>query len=88
MKKDMKKTLKYGSLSLAFVAVVLGAIIVLNLIVTFVEQKTSLSIDLTDTEVYTVSLAAKDFIADVKTPITIYFCKERDLIDNDGTAAL
>ncbi|OGO91493.1 MAG: hypothetical protein A2Y17_05950 [Clostridiales bacterium GWF2_38_85] len=88
MRKQMKKTVKYGSLSLAFVAVVLVAIVLLNLIISLVEQKTSLNIDLTDTGVYSVSAAAKAFIEDIDTPITIYFCKERDKLDADGDAVL
>lgn len=83
MKKEMKKTIKYGSLSAAFVAVVLAAIVLLNLFFTLIESKVSLTIDLTDKGVYSVSAAAKEFIKGIDSPITIYFCKNRDLLEGD-----
>ena len=79
----MKKTVKYGSLSAVFVAVVLAAVVLLNLFITLIESKVSLTVDLTDKGVYSVSAAAKEFIKGIDTPITIYFCKNRDLLEGD-----
>lgn len=85
MKKEIKKSVKYGSLSAVFVAVVLVVVVLINVMITLVQKNTSLSIDLTNTGIYTISEAAKEFISDINTPITIYICKEKDRTQTDST---
>ena len=49
------KRFKYGSLSVVFTVLFIAMIIVLNLIVTSIDEKVGLRIDLTQTQLYSIS---------------------------------
>ncbi len=79
------KRFKYGSFAVAMTVIVIAAIIILNLIVTSIDQKVGLRIDLTKEQLYSISdetdQALRIGLGDEydSFDITIYFLAERDL---------
>lgn len=89
---DMKNTakskkLKYGSLSFIFTAVFVVLIIAINLIMTSVDNKVGLKIDLTSKQLYSISgetdTALQIGLGDAYSSfdVTIYFLANRDLYE-------
>ncbi|EKN65215.1 ABC transporter [Neobacillus bataviensis LMG 21833] len=65
--QSRKRNLKYGSLSLAFLLVVIAIVIILNLFVAKFDQK----FDFTNTKVFTLSKETKTIVTDLKDEVTI-----------------
>lgn len=80
-----KRSFKYTSLSTVFTAAVLGVVVMLNVIFTVLAARYTLYADLTDTELWTLSDAAKEIISEAEGEITITFCHERDYIESSAT---
>ncbi|PKM63125.1 MAG: hypothetical protein CVU97_01860 [Firmicutes bacterium HGW-Firmicutes-21] len=81
MKNALKnKKLRYGSLSIVFIAAFVMLVIALNLILTSISSKVNLSVDLTKEELYTVGEETKAILGTLgdEFDITIYFLADRD----------
>ncbi len=85
---------KYGTLSVVLTALVLAAVILCNALVTMVASRYPLAftMDLTEEGLYTISDECREFIDEYlnndTADIKIYFCKERDQLDQDGEYVL
>lgn len=82
---------KYGTVSVVFTAVVIAAIVVLNVVVTALTQKFSIYIDMTDEDLYSISDACTEVINQLRenhaedvVPLhyTIKFCAPYDTLEN------
>ncbi|MDD4124869.1 MAG: Gldg family protein [Eubacteriales bacterium] len=76
---------KYGSYSVIFIAVFVALVIALNLVVSFLDSKYNLKIDLTENQLYTVGSVVdetlKTALGDKYSDfdLTITFCTDRDM---------
>lgn len=83
---------KYGSYSVVFIAVFVALVIGLNLVVSFLDAKYDLRIDLTENKLYTigpdVDKTLKTALGDKYTnfDLTITFCTDRDMFEYYDTA--
>ena len=67
-----KKALKFGALGVALTAIVVAAIIVVNLIATVLVDRYNLRFDLTDEQIFTMTDTTKEYLANMKTGVDIY----------------
>ncbi len=78
---------KYGALAVVFVAVFIALVIGFNLVVSFLDAKYNLRIDLTKSQIYMVSQASDDALKVAlgdkysTFDITITFCADRDMFN-------
>ena len=80
---QLKRRLKYGGISVALSAVVIAAVIIGNFIFTSFISKNNLYPDLTNSGLYTLSDEAKEYLSEIKVPITIKFAVPLDTINSD-----
>ncbi len=80
-----RRNFRYSSTSIAFTAVVIVLVMLLNAAFTVLANRYSLYIDLTDTSLWTLSKEAKEVIGTVDGEITITFCHDEDKIDESQT---
>lgn len=80
---------KYGTSALVFTVVFVAAIILVNVLVSFVDSKTGgLYVDLTTKQLYSVSNATRDALKNVEKPVEIIFsqpadkCAEDDMLNS------
>ncbi len=78
------KKAKYGTMSLLFTVFFICAVIVFNAIFGAVASKLNWYVDMTGEKVFTLSDEAKDYIADVKSEVNIYFAAEPDVLTADS----
>ena len=78
-----KRSTKHTSVSAVFTAVVILLVMLINAVFTLLASKYSLYVDLTSSELWTLSDAAKEVISDADGEITITFCHDRDYIESD-----
>ena len=76
-----RRNFKYSSASAAFTAVVVVLVMLLNAAFSLLAMRHSLFIDLTGTELWTLSDTAKEVIGAAEGEITITFCHDRDYIE-------
>ncbi len=72
------KRFRYGSAATAFTCAFIAVVIIFNVAFTAIASKYMWYIDMTKEEVFTLSEAAKDLLADVDDPVNIYFASEPD----------
>ena len=65
---------RHGSLAVVMSALLLAAVILVNVIFTALAYKFNLYTDMTDTLLFTLSDAFKNALADINTPVNIHFC--------------
>ena len=80
-----RRNFKYSSASAAFTVVVILLVMVANAAFSLLAMRHTLYIDLTDTELWTLSDAAKEVIGSAEGEITITFCYDRDYIESSST---
>ena len=86
MKNTTAKKFKYGSLSVVFTVVFIALVIGVNLIVSALDTSFNLRVDLTETELYSISpetdVALRAGLGDhyESFKVTIKFLDERDVI--------
>ncbi len=80
-----RRNFKYSSASAAFTAVVVLLVMVINAAFSMLAMRHSLYVDLTGTELWTLSDAAKEVIGAADGEITITFCHDRDYIESSAT---
>ena len=92
MKNTTAKKFKYGSLSVVITVVFIALIIGVNLIVSSLDASFNLRVDLTETELYSISpetdVALRAGLGDnyETFKVTIKFLDERDVIESSQTA--
>ncbi|MBE6704131.1 MAG: hypothetical protein E7583_02600 [Ruminococcaceae bacterium] len=80
---------KYGSVAVVFSVIFVAAVLVLNIILTFIGKEKSLYADLTKEEFYTVSDASIQQLEDIKEPVEIvFFQKKEDIGEPNGSNPL
>lgn len=83
-KVQLKRRLKYGGLSVALSAVVIAVVIIANVIFTAVIRSNNLYVDLTGSGLFTLSDDAKEYLKQIKAPITIKFAVPLDTIKSNS----
>ncbi|MBP5255454.1 MAG: Gldg family protein, partial [Clostridia bacterium] len=83
-KVRLKRRLKYGGISVLLSAVVIAVVIIANVVITSVVRSENLYTDLTDSGLYTLSDTAKEYLKQVKAPITIKFAVPLDTIKSNS----
>ena len=80
-----KRSRGYTSVSVLITVLVLALVMLLNTAFSVLAAHYSLFVDLTDTELWTLSDEAKKVIAEADGDITITFCHEKDYIESSST---
>ncbi len=80
-----KKQLRYGATSVAFTAMFVALIVIINIIFSALASKYMWYIDMTDSELFTLSDATYELMADVEDEITITFCMDKDELESDSS---
>ncbi len=84
MRKFNTKRLKYGSVAVAFTAIFVTVVVLLNVIVSVVNKNGFLDVDVTSEAIFTVSEQSLDLLKSNDVPLTVYFLRERDEIAEDN----
>ena len=74
------KHFRYGSAATAFTCAFIAVVIIFNIVFTALAGKYMWYIDMTNEEVFTLSEATKELLADVDEEINIYFASEPDVL--------
>lgn len=78
------KKFKYGATAIAFTCVVIAIVIIFNVIFSALAAKFLWSVDMTSTQLFTLSDATHELLKDIDDEITINFCQPLDtLVEND-----
>ncbi|MBQ4599078.1 MAG: Gldg family protein [Clostridia bacterium] len=80
-----RRNFKYSSTSAVFTALVILLVMVANAAFSVLAMRHTFYIDLTDTELWTLSDTAKEIIGSAEGEITITFCHDRDYIESSST---
>ena len=80
-----KRSRGYTSVSVLITVLVLALVMLLNTVFSVLAAHYSLFVDLTNTELWTLSDEAKKVIAEADGDITITFCHEKDYIESSST---
>lgn len=80
-----RRNFKYSATSVAFTAVIIVFVMLLNAALTILGTRYSLYIDLTDTSLWTLSDEVKEVFEDVEGEVTITFCHDKDYIESSKT---
>lgn len=83
-KIQWKRRLKYGGISAALSAVVIAIVIIANVIITTVVRSNNLYVDLTNSGLFTLSEQAREYLPQLKAPITIKFAVPLDTIKSNS----
>lgn len=82
------KKFKYGSTAVAFTCVCVAAVIVFNLVFSALSDKFLWSIDMTKSQLFSLSDATHELLKDIDEKITINFCKSLDTLIEDPSQNL
>ena len=82
-KVQLRRRLKFGALSVALSAVVIAAVITVNIIISSLVSSNRLYVDLTGSNLFTLSEDAKEFLNEIKAPITIKFAVPEDTVKSN-----
>ncbi len=77
------KKFKYGAASVAFTCVCIAIVIIFNVIFSALANKFLWSVDMTSTQLYSLSDASKELLKDIDQKITINFCQPLDKLIED-----
>ena len=78
------KRLKYGSASVVFTAVFVSLVIVINVITSVIHLSNPMIIDMTDQNIFTISDASREMLADVTRPVEFVFLIAPDIYEQLG----
>ncbi|MBO5274185.1 MAG: Gldg family protein [Clostridia bacterium] len=81
MKASNKRKFQYGSAAAAFTVVFVALVIVINAIFGALANKYSWYVDMTTEQLYSISDATRELLADVDTPIKFIFCTTPDKLE-------
>lgn len=79
------KKMKYGSTATMFTVMFIAFIIIFNVIFSALASKYMWYIDMTDTDLFTLSDAARELLDEVTDEVVITFCMEKDELEADGS---
>lgn len=79
-----KRNLKYGALAVGFAAVVIALVILGNAMLTSFISNSVRYTDLTNSQIYTITDEAKEYLKQIKAPITIKFAVPLDTIASNS----
>ena len=82
------KRLRYGSVSVAFTAAFIAAVIALNVVFSALASKFLWYIDMTAETLYTLSDECVDLLDDIEAPVRILFCDDPDTLEASDTTRL
>jgi len=77
------RTFKYGSIAVIFSAVFIAAIILINVVISAVNSKVGLYVDLTSEKIYGITDSTTKALSKIDTPVEIIFCQVADKLDDD-----
>ena len=77
------KKFKYGSTAVIFTCVCIAAVIIFNVIFSSLASKFLWSVDMTSSQLYTLSDASRELLKDIDKEITINFCQPIDTLVED-----
>ncbi|MCD7746751.1 MAG: GldG family protein [Firmicutes bacterium] len=80
-----RKKFKYGATSVAFTVAFVAFILVINVIFSALASTYMWYIDMTDSELFTLSDATYTLMEDIDEDITITFCMDRDELESDSS---
>lgn len=80
-----RRNFKYSATSTAFTAAVILVVMLVNAAFSLLAARYSLFVDLTDSELWTLSDTAKEVISAADGEITITFCHDPDYIDSSAS---
>lgn len=88
MKKGFysSKSFRYGSAATAFTCAFIAVILVFNIIFSALANRYMWYIDMTEEEIFTLSDAAKDILADIDEEVNIYFTSDPDTLMNGSNS--
>ena len=78
---SFKRKLKYGSVAMIFTIVFIAVIFVLNVVITAINNVNPMFIDMTKEQIYGITDASRELLADVTEPIEIVFFMPKDLYE-------
>ena len=78
------KKLRYGGTAVTFTVAFIALVIVVNVIFTALANKYRWYIDMTSTELFSLSDATVDVLRDVKDDVLITFCQPKDKLDENA----
>lgn len=84
MKHD-SRNLKYGSTAMILSVVLIAAIILINFVFSALSSRYAFYTDMTSTDNYTLTDAAKVVLSDVTEEVRILFCHDRDYIESSDS---
>ncbi len=82
------KKLRYGSISVAFTAAFIAAIIMVNVLFSAFASKYLWYIDMTPETLYTLSDECVELLKDIKSPVKIIFCDDPDVLEKTDNTRL
>jgi len=83
-----KKKLKYGGTSIVFTCIIIAAVIVFNVLFTKVADNNAWIIDMTSSQLFTISDATHEVLKDVDEEIDIIFCQPLDTLSSNSAQNL
>lgn len=83
-KKINTKKLKYGSAATAITVIVIAVVVLLNIIINLVGERTDLTIDLTSTGAFEISQESIDYINSINEPVEIVTMSDEDTFSDSG----
>lgn len=83
-KVQLKRRLKYGGLSVALSAVVIAVVVIANVVFTSIIRNNNAYTDLTNSQLFTLSDTSKEYLKQIKAPITIKFAVPIDTIKSNS----
>lgn len=76
-----RRSASHSIFSSAFTVIVIAIVIILNIGVTILSDRMHLDIDLTSTQMFSLSDTAKGSVNQIDSDITITFCQDRDYLE-------
>lgn len=81
--KNYSRKLKYGTAAVVLTVVFCVVVIFINAIISVLDQKIGLYVDLTNEQLYEISDASRQALEGVERDIEIIFCQVADKVDED-----
>lgn len=78
-----RRSAAHSVFSTAFTIIVIAIVVLLNVALTILSSRMHLDIDLTSTQIYSLSDAAKENLKQIDTDITVTFCQDQDYLAKD-----
>ncbi len=82
------KKLRYGTVSFAFTAAFIAFVIMVNVLFSAFAAKHLWYIDMTPETLYTLSDECVDLLKDIKSPVKIIFCDDKDVLEKTDNTRL